>query len=140
MPRRGMTSQLWWLSIVENSPGVEDECSKPKCSKPMKRAFNTVITRKCNDQEKNMLARKQSEGPEPEPGSPPVTNKAGISASGTDVSASPRSTRPMRDVAKRASSAYHSPAPMGLKDPAESGSELERLEFLHNQERLLCLG
>jgi hypothetical protein len=78
MPRRGMTSQLWWLSIVENSPGVEDECSKP-----MKRAFNTVITRKCNDQEKNMLARKQSEGPEPgpesEPGSPPVTNKAGIS-------------------------------------------------------------
>jgi len=54
MSRRGMTSQLWWLSIVENSPGVEDECSKP-----MKRAFNTVITRKCNDQEKNMLARKQ---------------------------------------------------------------------------------
>lgn len=51
MSRRGMTSQLWWLSIVENSPGVEDECSKP-----MKRAFNTVITRKCNDQEKNMLA------------------------------------------------------------------------------------
>jgi hypothetical protein len=95
MPRRGMTSQLWWLSIVENSPGVEDECSKP-----MKRAFNTVITRKCNDQEKDMLARKQSEGPEPGPepepelGSPPVTNKAGISASGTDVSASPRSTPP----------------------------------------------
>jgi len=45
----------------------------------------------------------------------------------------------MRDAAKRASGAYHSPAPMGLKDPAESGSELERLEILHNQERLLYL-